>query len=99
MKKVYVIGHKNPDTDSIVSSIAYAALKQELGEKNVFPARGGESKPPDRIYTQRFNVPQPEFVSDLVPRVKHHMSGEPVTRRLAPLYGRRCRCFPATGSG
>ena len=42
MKKIYVIGHKNPDTDSIVSSIAYAALKQELGEKNVFPTRGGK---------------------------------------------------------
>ncbi|HPR37811.1 MAG TPA: putative manganese-dependent inorganic diphosphatase [Spirochaetota bacterium] len=79
MKKVYVIGHKNPDTDSIVSSIAYAALKQELGEKNVFPARGGKVNLQTEYILKRFNVPQPEFVSDLVPRVKHHMSGEPVT--------------------
>jgi manganese-dependent inorganic pyrophosphatase len=79
MKKIYVIGHKNPDTDSIVSSIAYAALKQELGEKNVFPARGGKVNLQTEYILKRFNVPQPEFVSDLVPRVKHHMSGEPVT--------------------
>lgn len=79
MKKIYVIGHKNPDTDSIVSSIAYATLKQELGEKNVFPARGGKVNLQTEYILKRFNVPQPEFVSDLVPRVKHHMSGEPVT--------------------
>ena len=30
-EKVYVIGHKNPDTDSIASSMAYAALKVKLG--------------------------------------------------------------------
>lgn len=42
MKKIYVIGHKNPDTDSVVSAIAYAGLKRALGEENVVPARGGE---------------------------------------------------------
>ena len=29
-KKVYVVGHKNPDTDSICSAIAYAALKTKI---------------------------------------------------------------------
>ncbi len=79
MKKVYVIGHKNPDTDSIASAIAYAELKRELGEKNVFPARGGKVNLQTEYLLERFKVPQPEFLSDLVPRVKHHMSGEPVT--------------------
>lgn len=87
MKKVYVIGHKNPDTDSIVSAIAYAALKQELGEKNVFPARGGKVNLQTEYILNRFKVPQPEFLSDLIPKVKNHMSEEPVTLPLlTPLW-------------
>ena len=43
-RKVYVVGHKNPDTDSICSAIAYAALKQQIAaedENNYFPMRAG----------------------------------------------------------
>ena len=36
-----VIGHRNPDMDSICSAVAYAALKEKLGETNVRPARAG----------------------------------------------------------
>ena len=31
MDKIYICGHRHPDTDSIVSSIAYAYLKRKLG--------------------------------------------------------------------
>jgi manganese-dependent inorganic pyrophosphatase len=87
MKKVYVIGHKNPDTDSIVSAIAYAELKRSLGENNVFPARGGKVNLQTEYILNRFNVPQPEFLSDLIPKVKNHMSEEPVTLPLdTPLW-------------
>jgi len=79
MKKVYVIGHKNPDTDSIVSAIAYAELKHSLGETNVFPARGGKVNLQTEYILDRFNIPHPEFLSDLIPRVRNHMSEEPVT--------------------
>ena len=41
MKKVYVIGHRNPDTDSICSSIAYAKLKQ-LMDVDAVAIRAGE---------------------------------------------------------
>lgn len=40
MKKVYVIGHRNPDTDSICSAIAYANLKikwKEMDTKHIVP--------------------------------------------------------------
>lgn len=37
----YVIGHKNPDTDSVCSAMAYARLRQEQGMANVQPARAG----------------------------------------------------------
>ena len=42
-KKVYVVGHKNPDTDSICSAIAYANLKMQIaGDKYRFvPMRAG----------------------------------------------------------
>ena len=40
-EQIYIIGHKNPDTDSIVASLAYAKLKQELGV-NAIAARIGE---------------------------------------------------------
>jgi len=87
MKKIYVIGHKNPDTDSIVSAIAYAELKRSLGENNVFPARGGKVNLQTEYILNRFNIPQPEFLSDLIPKVKNHMSEEPVTLPLdTPLW-------------
>ena len=40
-KPIYIIGHRNPDTDSICSAIGYAHLKQALGE-NVVAARAGK---------------------------------------------------------
>ena len=40
-KPIYVIGHRNPDTDSICSAIGYAHLKQALGF-NAVPARAGK---------------------------------------------------------
>ena len=41
MDSVYVIGHRNPDTDSVVSAMAYAALNNALGENNYIAARAG----------------------------------------------------------
>jgi len=64
MKKIYVIGHKNPDTDSIVSAIAYAELKKSLGESNIFPARAGKVNLQTEYILNRFGIPQPEFLSD-----------------------------------
>ena len=40
-KKILVIGHRNPDTDSICSAIAYADLCCQQGQTNVRPARAG----------------------------------------------------------
>ena len=38
-KKIYVVGHKNPDTDSICSAIAYANLKQKLSKGEQYVAK------------------------------------------------------------
>jgi manganese-dependent inorganic pyrophosphatase len=40
-RPLYVIGHRSPDTDSVCAAIAYARLKNALGEENVRPARAG----------------------------------------------------------
>ena len=41
MEPIYVTGHRNPDTDSIVSAMAYAALRNALGDREFVPARLG----------------------------------------------------------
>ena len=46
MDKVYITGHRNPDTDSIVSAMAYAALKNALGQRQYCAARLGQISPP-----------------------------------------------------
>jgi len=79
MKKIYIIGHKNPDTDSIVSAIAYSELKKALGFNNYIPARAGKVNIQTAYILERFGVEEPEFISDLVPRVRDHMNEEPDT--------------------
>ena len=55
---VYVIGHKNPDTDSIVSAIAYANLKNALGVKAVAGRLGGVSSETEYLL-KRFGFEEP----------------------------------------
>ena len=64
-----VIGHKNPDMDSICSAIAYAELKRKLGMPDVVAARAGNTNERIDLVLNRFGVPAPEFVSDLSPTV------------------------------
>jgi len=48
-KIIYVIGHKNPDTDSAASAAAYAALKQTQGATKLPGRQGGKYEPSNRI--------------------------------------------------
>ena len=41
-KCVWVLGHKNPDTDSICAAIAYANLKNQICKENYSPKRAGQ---------------------------------------------------------
>ena len=68
-KPIYVIGHRNPDTDSICSAIGYAHLKQELGV-NALPARAGQINPETKYALEHFRVDPPHLITDLYPRVK-----------------------------
>ena len=63
MSKTYVTGHRNPDTDSIVSAMAYAALKNALGERDVIPVRLGELNSETMAVLERFGFEQPELIT------------------------------------
>ncbi|MFQ5559918.1 MAG: putative manganese-dependent inorganic diphosphatase [Nitrospinota bacterium] len=76
-RKTIVIGHKNPDTDSICSALTYAHLKSEQGLKNVLAARAGNVNPQTDFVLQYFNFPPPVFISDLYPRVSDVMIKNP----------------------
>ncbi|GAA5132559.1 manganese-dependent inorganic pyrophosphatase [Thalassotalea piscium] len=56
----YVVGHKTPDSDSIVSAIALSYLKTTLGEETV-PARLGELSPETMFILDKFGFEQPEL--------------------------------------
>ena len=60
-KPIYVIGHKNPDCDSIVSAIAYSNLKRELNE-NVVACRLGPCNSETKYLLKKFNFEQPELI-------------------------------------
>ncbi|MDR2446707.1 MAG: putative manganese-dependent inorganic diphosphatase [Treponema sp.] len=78
-KKVYVIGHRNPDTDSVVSAAAYARLKQLQGQSKVVAARAGKISPQTEYIFERFGVSVPEYLPDLIPKAEYYISGEPAT--------------------
>lgn len=64
--KITVIGHKNPDTDSICSAIAYAALKNQMDSKNQYiPKRAGELNNETQFVLQRFGMEVPQYVADI----------------------------------
>lgn len=69
-KPVWVIGHMNPDTDSICSAIAYANLKSKVTGRTYLPKRAGDVNTETRFVLERFQVPEPEFVSDVRTQVK-----------------------------
>jgi manganese-dependent inorganic pyrophosphatase len=78
-KQIYVIGHRNPDTDSVVSAVAYARLKQIQGQDNCIPARAGKISPQTEYIFERFGVPVPDYLPDLVPKAEYYISGGPAT--------------------
>lgn len=69
MEKTLVFGHKNPDTDTICSAIAYAALKKELGW-DAEPVRLGDVSGETQFALDHFGVPAPRLVENVAAEVK-----------------------------
>ena len=61
-KPIYVIGHKNPDADSICSAIAYSALKNQLG-MNTLPCRLSAINKETLYILERFHLPVPMLLT------------------------------------
>lgn len=66
---IYITGHKKPDTDSIVSSIAYSYLKNMEGNK-AEPIRLGELNLETKFILDYFDIEVPELKEDIYPRAR-----------------------------
>ena len=69
-KKVWIIGHKNPDTDSICAAIAYADLKNKTSEVRHEPKRAGSINEETRYVLDYFHLEEPELVTDVGAQIK-----------------------------
>lgn len=65
---IYIMGHKNPDTDSICSTIAYSYLKNELGY-NAIPVRLGNINRETQFVLSYFDCKQPSYLATMKPKV------------------------------
>ena len=78
-EKVYVIGHKNPDTDSICSAIAYADLRQKVTGQVHEAKRAGHVNDETAYVLERFGVEAPKLLTDVRLQVRdldiHEMQG------------------------
>ncbi len=70
-RTVFVVGHRNPDTDSICSAIAYAELKNQTDDSMVYiPARAGQLNAETHYVLERFGIPHPTYLNNIGSRVK-----------------------------
>jgi len=105
---VYVIGHRNPDTDSIASAMGLSRLKTGLGMENVVAARAGDLNPQTAFILGRLGLEPPVFVPDVHPRARDIMTEEvftvspetPLVRVMEIMERERVRFVPViTGNG
>ena len=71
-RPVYVVGHKNPDTDSICSAIAYANLKNILseGEQFYIAGRAGAMNPETEFVLKKFQTDAPQYIAHVMTQVR-----------------------------
>ncbi len=97
-----VIGHRNPDMDSICSALAYARLKAALGWYDVVPARAGNLNERIQFALSKFDTEPPTFLSDVTPQVRDVMTREvihvradnTIAKAMRSLEQRRLRGLP-----
>ena len=68
--KVVVIGHRNPDTDSICSAIAYAELKNKTSDLICEPRRAGKMNQETEFVLKKFGVRPPRMCTDVNPKIR-----------------------------
>ncbi|MFR0734828.1 MAG: hypothetical protein ACLSHU_12205 [Oscillospiraceae bacterium] len=70
MDPIYVTGHRNPDTDSIVSAMAYAALRNTLGDREYQAARLGHISDETQLVLDSFGFQPPVLISSMYAQVR-----------------------------
>lgn len=102
-----IIGHKNPDTDSICSALGYEALKRALGEEGVMAARAGNINPQTDFVLRYFEKEPPIYLSDVYPKVKDVMTRDiasatckaPLCSVINSMGKKNVRFMPVTDDG
>src|SRR5882672_8517377 len=102
MNEVYVIGHRNPDTDAICSALGYAEFKRRTGMPEAVAARCGDTNDRIDFVLKTFGVAPPRFVSDVSPKVRDVMgrnlvnvlSDTPIVEALATMDEHNIRVLP-----
>lgn len=69
-RKIFITGHKNPDTDSICSALAYAVLKNQISGNKYEARRAGEINEETRFVLKYFGVRKPKLLEDVRTQVK-----------------------------
>lgn len=82
---IYIIGHKNPDPDSICSAIAYAEFKKAMGYSGYIAARCGNTNARINSILNHFNVSAPVFIGDVTPRIHDIMVPLEKVHKLSPV--------------
>lgn len=83
----YIFGHKNPDTDSVVSATAFAAFKNLQGAGEYKAARAGKLNPQTEYIYKKFGITPPEFIPEMNPKVAYYMSDKAdVINQMTPFW-------------
>ena len=88
MDTIYITGHRNPDTDSVVSAMAYAALKNALGDRRYQAARLGQISDETQTVLNRFGVQPPKLIGDVRTQVRDLAFDTPPTLSAAATISR-----------
>lgn len=70
MDPIYVTGHRNPDTDSIVAAMAYTALRNALGDREYKAARLGQISDETQSILDRFGFEPPEYIKSMHTQIR-----------------------------
>lgn len=88
MDPIYVTGHRNPDTDSIVAAIAYASLRNALGDREYQAACLGRVSDETQLVLNHFGYSSPTLISNVYTQVQDLALDKPPILSAAVTVGR-----------
>ena len=88
MDPIYVTGHRNPDTDSIVAAIAYASLRNALGDREYKAACLGRVSDETQLVLNHFGYSSPTLISNVYTQVQDLALDKPPILSAAVTVGR-----------